>query len=310
MSDRARVFDECYARGGCFKQSKRRVALFLTQVLHQPCSPGWVVKLQVQATAALRPVYEELRPALPRQPVVGADETPTKQGSAKAWLWTFVASTFTLFAIRSTRANTAVTDHLGDPFAGVVICDRAKMYWCVGRRQWCWAHLKRDFQAWVDHPDGVVKRLGRDLMRQTLAMFALWTRVRDGTWTRDQFRVQMVSIRHKVESLLLRGLFSGKRAVAGSYRELFTHRVCLWRFVDEVGVEPTNNASERALRPAVIWRKLSFGTQSGGGSRFVETVLSVIETCRQQQRNAFVLIRQAVAAHFAGEPPPSLLARV
>ena len=137
---------------GCFKQSKRRVALFLTQVLYQSCSPGWVVKLQVQATAALRPVYEELRQALPRQPVVGADETPTKPGSATAWLGTFVAATFTLFVIRPTRANTAVTDPLGGQFSGVVICDRAKMYWCVGRRQWCWAHLKRDFQAWIDHP--------------------------------------------------------------------------------------------------------------------------------------------------------------
>ena len=141
-------------------------------------------------------------------------------------------------------------------------------------------------------------------------MFALWARVQDGTLSPDEFRRRMEPIRWKVECLLLRGLFSGQRAVAGSCRELFTHRVCLWRFVDEVGVEPTNNASERALRPAVIWRKLSFGTQSGGGSRFVETVLSVIETCRQQQRNAFVLIRQAVAAHFAGEPHPSLLARV
>lgn len=142
-------------------------------------------------------------------------------------------------------------------------------------------------------------------------MLTLWSRVRDGTLSHDEFRVQRAAIRQVMEGLLLRGLFSGKRTVTGSCREWWTHRECLWRFVDAAGVEPTNHASERVLRPAVIWRKLSFGTQSRSGSRFGETVRSVIETCRPQQRNAFTLIRQAVAVHFAGgEPAPSLLAKV
>lgn len=295
---------------GCFRQSKRRVALFLTEILQQPCSPGWVVKLQTQATTALQPAMNELKQALPRQPVVGGDETPTKQGSAKAWLWTFVASAFTVFAIRPSRANTTVTELLGVAFPGIVVCDRAKMYWCAGRLQWCWAHLKRDFQAWIDQPDGVVKRLGHDLMRQTKALFALWSRVREGTLSRDEFRDAMDPIRQAVNGLLLRGAYSGKPGVAGSCGELVTHRECLWRFVEELGVEPTNNASERALRPAVIWRKLSFGTQSVGGSRFVETLLSVVETCRQQNRSAFAFVRDAVARHFRNQPAPSLLAGV
>jgi transposase len=84
---------------GCFKQSKRRVALFLEQVLDQPCSPGWVVKLQNQATAALRPAYEELAAHLPAEPVLGIDESPTKQARQKSWLWTFVARTYTVFAL-------------------------------------------------------------------------------------------------------------------------------------------------------------------------------------------------------------------
>jgi transposase len=295
---------------GCFRQSKRRVALFLTEILHQPCSPGWVVKLQRQATAALRPAYDELQQALPAQPVVGGDETPTKQGPTKAWLWTFVAPAFTVFAVRPTRANTAVTDLLGPDFPGVVVCDRAKMYWCAGRLQWCWAHLTRDFRAWADHPDGVAKRLGQDLLRQTKAVFGLWPRVRDGTLGRAAFARAMGPIRRAVEALLLRGTFSGVRGVAGSCRELWDHRDCLWRFVDEDGVEPTNNASERALRPAVIWRKLSFGTQSAAGSRFVETLLSVIETCRQQERSAIAFVRDAVARSFRKQAAPSLLAGV
>jgi transposase len=292
---------------GCFRQSKRRVALFLTEILHQPCSPGWVVKLQHQATAAVRPAYDELQKALPEQPVVGGDETPTRQGPAKAWLWTFVAPAFTVFTIRPTRAGTAVTDLLGADFPGVVVCDRAKMYGCVGHRQWCWAHLIRDFQAWADHPDGVAKRLGQDLRRQATAMFGLWHRVRDGTLGRAAFERAMGPIRRVVDGLVLRGVYSGVRGVAGSCRELWDHRDCLWRFVDRDGVEPTNNASERALRPAVIWRKLSFGTQSERGSRFVETLLTVVETCRQQKRSAIRFVRDAVERHFRRRSAPSLL---
>ncbi|RIK79365.1 MAG: hypothetical protein DCC68_13245, partial [Planctomycetota bacterium] len=90
---------------GCFRQSKRRVALFLEQILGQPCSPGWVVKLQHQTTAALRPGYEQLAAQLPAQAHVSLDETPSKEGPTKTWLWTCVAKQFTVFALRATRVR-------------------------------------------------------------------------------------------------------------------------------------------------------------------------------------------------------------
>ena len=295
---------------GCFKQSKRRVALFLEQVLNQPCSPGWVVKLQNQATAALTPVYEELAQQLPTEDVLGIDESPTKQARLKAWLWTFVASTYTVFALRTTRAATVLQHLLTDAFDGVVNCDRAKMYWKIGRPQWCWAHLKRDFQALIDHPDHQVKRLGRDLMRPTRELFRHWSRCRDGTITRIGMLRLMGPIRKEIDSLLLRGAFSGNSKLVGMCTQLYDHRDYLWTFLDVEGVEPTNNISERALRPAVIWRKLSFGTQSARGSRFVETILTVVETCHRQSRNSFEYIAAAMQAHFAGRPAPSLLSGV
>ncbi len=295
---------------GCFKQSKRRVALFLEQVLDQPCSPGWVVKLQDQATAALRPPYEELAGQLPTEPVLGIDESPTKEARLKSWLWTFVASTYTVFAPRTTCAATVLQDLLTDAFDGVVNCDRAKMYWKVGRPQWCWAHLKRDFQALIDHPDHQVKRLGRDLMQPTRRLFRHWARCRDGTITRTGMLRLMRPIREEVDALLLRGAFSGNAKLVGMCNPLYGHRDWLWTFLDVEGVEPTNNVSERALRPAVIWRKLSFGTQSARGSRFVETILTVVETCHRQSRNSFAYLTAAMQAHFAGQPAPSLLAGV
>lgn len=293
---------------GCFKQSKRRVALFLEQVLNQPCSTGWVVKLQNQATAALTPAYEELAAQLPAEPVLGIDESPTKEARRKSWLWTFVAGTYTVFALRTTRAATVLHDLLTDAFDGVVNCDRAKMYWKIGRPQWCWAHLKRDFQALIDHPDRRVQRLGHDLMRPTRELFRHWARCRDGTITRRGMLRLMQPIREKIDGLLLRGVFSGNPKLMGMCAQLYDHREWLWTFLDVEGVEPTNNASERALRPAVIWRKLSFGTQSAKGSRFVETILSVVETCHRQSRNSFRYLTAAIQAHFAGQPAPSLLA--
>jgi transposase len=292
---------------GCFKQSKRRVALFLEQVLNQPCSPSWVVKLQNQATAALAPAYAELAAQLPREPQLGIDESPSKEGPIKSWLWTFVADSYTVFALRTTRAATVLQELLTDTFSGVVNCDRAKMYWNVGRPQWCWAHLKRDFQALIDHPDHQVKRLGRDLMRPTRELFRLWARYRDGTITRTGWKRLMSPVREEIDDLLLRGAFSGNPRLVGMCGELHKHRDWLWTYLDVAGIEPTNNASERALRPAVIWRKLSFGTQSAQGSRFVETILTVVETCHRQSRNRFDYLTAAVHAHFTGQPVPSLL---
>lgn len=294
----------------CFRQSKRRAAEFVSTVLNIPCSAALTVKHQTIATGALRPAYDELAAALPEQPHLNGDESPTKEGTTKSWLWTFVAKHFTLFALRPTRAATVLTEFLGESFRGVMSCDRAKMYWQCGRLQWCWAHLKRDFQALIDDPDHQAKRLGRDLMRPTKEMFRQWSRCRDGTVTRRGLKRILAPLREEVRGLLLRGAFSGNPRLVGMCRELYDHRDWLWTFLDVEGVEPTNNAAERSLRHAVIWRKLSFGTQSARGSRFVETLLSIIETCRQQSRNVFDYITQAVKARFQRRACASLLGGV
>jgi transposase len=292
---------------GCFRQSKRRVALFLEQILNQPCSHGWVVKLQNQATAALRPAYEELAARLPAEKVLWLDETPTKEGLKKSWLWTYVAPAFTVFAVRPSREASGVSDMLGPSFGGVVHCDRARMYMSLERLQWCWSHLKRDFQALIDEGQGKVKRLGQDLMRTVPKLFRLWARCRDGTVQRAVLQRRMRPVRQEIEELLLRGAYSGERRLQGMCRELYEHRQWLWTFLDVEGVEPTNNASERALRHAVIWRKLSFGTQSAAGSRYVETLLTIVETCRQQHRPVFNYLAESIQAHWSAKPSPSLV---
>lgn len=292
----------------CFRQSKRRAALFLSMILNQPACPGWMVSLQKLAAEASQPAYDELVRQLSQQAVLFIDESPTKEGKAKSWIWTFVAGTFTLFATRTSRAADILAEWLGEAYMGVIHCDRARMYWSFGRLQWCWAHLKRDFQGLIDSRCHTARRLGRDLMRPTKELFMLWQKVRDGTLSRAAFVEQMTPIRAEVESLLLRGYFNAR--VHGFCKGLWEHRQNLWTFVEVEGVEPTNNAAEQALRQAVIWRKLSFGTQSAEGSRFVERLLTVVETCRRQQRNVLSWMVEAVEARFAGKTAPSLLSGV
>ena len=293
-----------------FRQSKRRTAEFLGTLLGQPCCPALTVKIQNQVTAAVQPSYEELAGELPKQERLNIDETGTKEANGKAWLWTFVAGMFTVFAVRATREATALTAFLGEGYGGVVTCDRAKMYWHLGCLQWCWAHLKRDFQAMIDSGTVQGKWLGFRLRRATCELFEHWADYRAGKISRAALRRRMGPVRRKVERLLLRGSQSGNKDVRGTCRELYKHRQWLWMFLRYEGVEPTNNAGERSLRDAVIWRKLSFGTQSASGSRFVETMLTVIETCRQQRRNVFSFLTAAVEAHLAHQPAPSLLPKV
>ena len=290
-----------------FRQSKRRTAMFLQDLLGQPCCPSLAVKMENQVAAALESPYEELREALADQPQVHMDESPTKEADQKAWLWTAVAPLFAVFGIFPSRKATAIGHLLGETYAGIVNCDRAKMYWRIKHLQWCWAHLKRDFQALIDHPDRQVKRLGHDLMRQVKLVFQHWWDHRSGKISRKTFQERMVPVRAEVDGLLLRGIFSGNDRLMGMCNELYDHREWLWTFVDQEDVEPTNNTAERVLRHAVIWRKLSFGTQSARGSRFVERMLTTIETCRLQKRSVFEYLTAAVKAHLSKQPAPSLL---
>jgi len=292
---------------GHFRQSKRRASLFLQDLLKMPCCPSLTVKMQNQVAAAIAVPYEQLKNELGEQDQLFMDESPTKQANQKAWLWTAVAPLFAVFAIFSSRKGDALPKLLGHSFTGIINCDRAKMYWQAKRLQWCWAHLKRDFQALIDHPDKQVQRLGHDLMRQVKLMFQHWRRYRAGEISWKTFRRYMSPVRKDINAFLLRGETSGNGRLVGMCRELYKHREWLWTFVDVPGIEPTNNTAERALRPAVIYRKLSFGTQSESGSRFIERMLTVSETCRLQKRSIYDYLVKAVAAHFSNQDAPSLL---
>lgn len=227
-------------------------------------------------------------------------------GSSKLAKGVANIAAFTLFAIRMTRAAKVVRDLLGSDFDGIITTDRYGGYNDYGCRQVCWAHLLRDFQGLID-AGGAGKRIGQRLQKIGQELFGHRHRARDGTIGRTTFRRKMKSLMYDMWQALEDGQRCRDARTSAVCDDLFARFDQLWMFLEHPHVEPTNNAAERALRHAVIWRKLSFGTQSEPGSRFVETLLTVIETCRQQDRNVVTFVTQAIQTHWNRQPNPSLL---
>jgi transposase len=117
----------------------------------------------------------------------------------------------------------------------------------------------------------------------------------------------MRPVEQRVKELLEAGSRSTHRKTRHTCQRILKLWGGLWTFVRVEGVEPTNNAAERALRRAVLWRRKSFGTQSEAGSRFVERILTVVTTLRQQRRDVLDYLTAACRAAVAQSSPGSLL---
>ena len=154
---------------------------------------------------------------------------------------------------------------------------------------------------------GCSKAIGDALLVQAHQMFTWWHRVRQGTLKRSTFRAYMTPLRREVERLLEAGSRCGVPKTAGTCREILKLRQALWTFIQVEGVEPTNKTAERSIRPGVLWRKGSFGTQSAEGSRFVESMMTVVATLKQQQRDVLEYLTAACEAALRGDAAPSLL---
>ena len=178
--------------------------------------------------------------------------------------------------------------------------------WIRCQRQVCWAHLKRDFQALVDR-GGESQVIGQMLLARLDQFFGFWHHFRDGTLSRIDLQAVLQPIRTQVEDLLEIGTLLGHRETRRTCQNILKFKPALWTFIDREGVEPTNNAAERALRRGVLWRKRSFGTQSKAGSVFVERILTTVMTLRQQKRNVLDYLTTACKAAIQGSPIPSLL---
>jgi transposase len=296
---------------GRYHLSKRDIAEIMNDFFQAEISLGSVSALEQRTSAALSEPVAEARDYVKEQPVVHMDETGWREGHQKAWLWVAATSWVTVFLIRCSRGGGVAREMLGDTFRGILNSDRWSAYnWQpVVWRQLCWSHLLRDFQAFVER-GGESQRIGEAILAQCDQMFAWWHRIRDGTLTRATFQANMESVQQEVGALLRQGTTCAHDKTAGTCRDLLKREVALWTFVHVEGVEPTNNLGERQVRPGVIWRKMSFGTQSEAGSRFAERIMTVVSTLKQQKRNVLDYLTQACDAANGELPAPSLLPKV
>ena len=293
---------------GRMGMSQRDVAETLATVFHTEVALGSISTLEATVSAALAQPVAAAQSYVQQQPANNTDETGWHEKSKRAWLWVCATPLVTLFLLTSTRGATGLKQLLGDAFPGVVGSDRWSAYnWLnPSQRQLCWAHLKRDFQKLAER-GGESTRIGQSLLEQVEQVFQLWHRVRDGTLSRPTFQTAVEPIRTRLQDLLREGTLLSHTKTAHTCANMLKLEAALWTFVCVAGVEPTNNAAERPLRRAVLWRRRSFGTQSKDGSLFVERILTAVTTLRQQQRDVLDYLTTACTVAIRGETAPSLL---
>ena len=223
-------------------------------------------------------------------------------------MWVAATNLVTVFLIRQSRGGKVAREMLDKAFKGIVVSDRWSAYnWLLTiLRQLCWAHLLRNFQAFVDR-GGESQIIGTAILAQSNSMFRWWHEVQNGTMNRATFQKKMQTVQLKVGELLRQGTACNHSKTAGTCRDILKREQALWTFVRVEGVEPTNNLGERQVRPGVLWRKNSFGTQSEAGSRFTERIMTVVATLKQQHRNILDYLTEACDAANWGRRVPSLL---
>lgn len=221
----------------------------------------------------------------------------------RAWLW--LAATGQLAAFGWCTFSRHLTI-LGEQFAGALCADRWSAYNWLTRRALCWAHLMRDLGATAErhHSPWHGQRLAM-LAGEVLAVWKPW---HEGKIDRPVMLLRIQPLRARMEQLLAWTAAHAPGPKARTIaRDLLSRQDQMWRFLEDERVQPTNNLAERLLRYAVIWCKLSFGTDSEAGSRYVERLLSTVATLQLQGRDVFACLTDAMTAHAAGLPPPSLL---
>jgi transposase len=291
---------------GSYRLAKRPIQQLASDLFGLSISLGMISKLERRAAEILGPVVAEVAAAIKAAPSAHIDETSWAEANEKAWLWVGLTDDLTAFTIADNRGADVARTILGADRAKVAISDRFSCYDWIEQHQYCWSHLRRDMQAMIDRRDEG-SAVGSELLGFSNRLFHWWHKYRDGEMAWSTFLGYARPIRWGVRQVLGRGASCGGEKTAATCRRLLEGEEHLWTFLKVQGVEPTNNAAERALRHAVLWRKSSGGTASEWGSRFVERVLSVTATCRQQGRNVMEFLTNCFRARSDGRPAPTLL---
>ena len=288
--------------------SRRDTTELARELFGVELSTGTVDAIVQRAGEALAAPHTRLEQEVKRSPVVNIDETGWKTAGNNRTLWGALSGRAAVFRIAAGRHGFEARTLLGERFAGIVCSDRWRGYDYLdpSQRQLCWAHLLRDFTA---HSEGMgeQKTFGEDGLRIARELFAYWQGYQADA-DRARLQAQTATLQDELRALLEH---AARKSTKTKYHRLFAKSLlkrwpALWTFAHTDGVEPTNNHAERGLRGAVIYRKLSLGSQSERGERTIERLLSASITCRLQKRSLFAYLTDVLHATIRGDPIPAL----
>jgi len=291
------------------QMSRRNTRECLAAVFRLPLALGTISKIERRVAAALAGPEREVAAAVQAAGVVYSDETRWREGKQHPWLWVLSTLSCCLFRITDHRDRESFASLFGeDGAARTLVSDRYSAYGHLpaARHGYCWAHLDRDFLAVAQSGDPL-SFLGRYCLEAVDQLFAHWQQFRLGMLDRAALATALAPVQVRLRTWLTWGAAAGGKKLAGFFGNLLGHWESLWVFVTTAGVEPTNNRSERLLRPGVRWRKTSYGTQSHAGRCYAERLLTVTGTLALQGRSLFPFLLDACRAAVGDGATPSLL---
>jgi len=292
-----------------YRLSKRLVQSWFQDVYQMPIALGSVSNVEQTVSQSLKAIHEEVFTAVQAEKIIHVDETGHKECNRSGWAWIASAPQYTYFMLNKSRGKKIAKEIIGEHHGRMIVTDRYSSYNYLPseNHQICWAHLKRDFQKIAERPDKP-GRIGNNLLKCYRLLFGFWkTAYKQGTELCKKQAKRLRRFKNRMLRWLVIGTECGHPRTARTCENILRFQHSLWHFFDNHDISPTNNHAERQLRPLVISKKLTFGTQSNCGSRFIERIFTVVTSCKQQGRGALSFITEAVQNAFSGKEAPSLV---
>lgn len=283
--------------------TRRGIAEIMQTLFGISISTGAVCNAAKRVSNACEPVVGAIKQYVASALTLNVDETGWKYQGKRRYLWTFVAPEAVLFHVSPSRGAKVLREVLGETFSGVITSDDHSAYASYhkkGIRQLCWAHIIRKLKALKeDRSSRHAYCFAKYVLIDIGSIFTHWHAFQKAGGSREQLLLKTQPMRERMNDFCFAFRYSSDQRVQTRTKRLLDNWEHLFTFLEHEGVQPTNNIAERAIRPAVQWRKICFGSQSHVGEKFVGHLLTVVRTCQLHDTNAFEFLTRLVNASFS-----------
>lgn len=291
--------------------TRRGIAEIMQSLFGITISTGAICNALRRVSEASLPVVGAIKRYIASALTLNIDETGWKCSGKRHYLWTFVAPRAVFFKVSPSRGAKVLREVLGTSFTGVITSDDHSAYASYhkhGLRQLCWAHLIRKLKALKeDRSSPHAYCFARNMLKNIGEIFSRYHAWQRSTGFRPQLLFDTLPMRETMHDICTIFSDSTDPRVRTRTRRMLDNWHCLFTFLEHDGVQPTNNRAERAIRPAVQWRKISFGSQSAGGEISTGNLLTIVGTCRMNGLNPFLLLARIVSPDFPERQNPLYL---